>query len=170
MDTSGDEMAADPAPARVGTAGPARQARLGETVLLLRALFEVFGSEVGTGRPDLTLRQLTILLAVYLTAPPRTVRSLSASLGLGKPVITRALDSLSKQDLVIRRRDPADRRSVVILRTEAGRKFLADLGARLAGSGEMRLLLDVDDPLPAPHQDNSASREGETKAARHGSA
>ena len=55
--------------------------------------------------PDLSVRQITILLTVYLEAPPHTVRDLAAKLGVSKPVITRALDSMGKLDLVSRRRD-----------------------------------------------------------------
>ena len=44
------------------------------------------------GEPDFTLRQLSILLTVYLEQPPHTVRGLAKKLGVTKPVITRALD------------------------------------------------------------------------------
>ena len=60
--------------------------------------------------PDFTLRQLAILLTVYLEPPPHTVRGLAARLGVTKPVFTRALDSLGKVELLSRRRDEADRR------------------------------------------------------------
>ena len=40
--------------------------------------------------PDFTLRQLTILLTVYLEHPPHTVRGLARKLDVTKPDITRA--------------------------------------------------------------------------------
>ena len=57
---------------------------------------------------DLTLRQLAILLEIYLVPPPHTVRGLAARLGVTKPVITRALDSMGKLGLVSRKRDEYD--------------------------------------------------------------
>lgn len=77
---------------------------------------------------DLTLRQLSILLTIYLQPPPHTVRGLAASLGVSKPVITRALDTMGAAGLVDRERDPADRRNVVIKRTIAGALYLEALG------------------------------------------
>ena len=80
--------------------------------------------------PDLTQRQLAILLHVYLVPPPHTVRGLAARLGVTKPVITRALDSMGKLGLVSRKRDEFDKRNVVIQRTVAGAlavEHLADL-------------------------------------------
>lgn len=73
---------------------------------------------------DLTQRQMVILLTIYLEPPPHTVRGLAAKLGVTKPVITRALDAMGELDLVSRRRDPADRRNVIIQRTVRGSLFL----------------------------------------------
>jgi DNA-binding MarR family transcriptional regulator len=77
--------------------------------------------------PDLSTRQITLLLTVYLEAPPHTVRDLAAKLGVSKPVITRALDSLGKLDLLARRRDAADRRNVLVQRTVKGVLYLERL-------------------------------------------
>ncbi len=74
--------------------------------------------------PDLTTRQMTILLTVYLNAPPHTVRGLAAKLGVSKPVITRALDAMGQQDLLRRRRDEKDKRNVLIQRTVTGSLYL----------------------------------------------
>jgi DNA-binding MarR family transcriptional regulator len=78
--------------------------------------------------PDFTLRQLAILLTVYLEPPPHTVRGLAKKLGVTKPVITRALDSMGKHAIISRRRDEADRRNVVIQRTVKGALYLETLG------------------------------------------
>ncbi len=79
------------------------------------------------GGPDLSSRQLSILLTIYLEPPPHTVRGLAAKLNVTKPVITRALDSMGDMDLVSRRRDDADKRNVVIQRTATGALFLDKL-------------------------------------------
>jgi len=77
--------------------------------------------------PDLSARQVTILLTVYLEAPPHTVRDLARRLGVSKPVITRALDTMGKLGLVSRRRDEKDRRNVLIQRTVEGALFVERL-------------------------------------------
>ena len=56
---------------------------------------------------DLTLRQMAILLHIYLVPPPHTVRGLAAELNVTKPVITRALDTMGEMGLVDRVRDDA---------------------------------------------------------------
>ena len=77
--------------------------------------------------PDLTLRQLTILLTIYLEPPPHTVRGLSAKLNVTKPVITRALDSMGRLGFVKRKRDERDLRNVIIQRTVEGSLYLEKL-------------------------------------------
>lgn len=77
--------------------------------------------------PDLSVRQICILLTIYLEAPPHTVRDLARKLGVSKPVITRALDSMGKLELVTRRRDDQDRRNVLIQRTVKGALYLERL-------------------------------------------
>ncbi len=78
-------------------------------------------------QPDLTLRQMTILLTIYLEKPPHTVRGLAARLDVTKPVITRALDTMGILGLVSRRRDERDRRNVLVQRTVAGAVYLEKL-------------------------------------------
>jgi DNA-binding MarR family transcriptional regulator len=77
--------------------------------------------------PDLSMRQITLLLTVYLEAPPHTVRDLAKKLDVSKPVITRALDSLGKLELLQRRRDETDRRNVLVQRTVQGVLYLERL-------------------------------------------
>ena len=79
---------------------------------------------VRDGETDLTARQMTILLTIYLDPPPHTVRGLAKKLAVTKPVITRALDTMGKAGLVTRRRDDADKRNVIIQRTVEGSVFL----------------------------------------------
>jgi DNA-binding MarR family transcriptional regulator len=83
---------------------------------------------VKDGEQDLSARQTAILLTIYLETPPHTVRGLARKLGVTKPAITRALDTLGKMDLVSRRRDEVDRRNVVVQRTVKGALFVERLG------------------------------------------
>ena len=78
--------------------------------------------------PDLSARQMALLLTVYLTPPPHTVRGLAITLNVSKPAVTRALDRLSEYGLVRRKVDEADRRSVLIQRTVKGSVFLREFG------------------------------------------
>lgn len=81
--------------------------------------------------PDLSARQMALLLTVYLSPGPHTVRGLSADLNVSKPAVVRALDSLSREGFVRRKRDEADRRNVLIQRTVKGSVFLSDFGATI---------------------------------------
>ncbi|MGC2854891.1 MarR family transcriptional regulator [Novispirillum sp. DQ9] len=78
--------------------------------------------------PDLSARQMALLLTVYLTPPPHTVRGLAETLKVSKPAITRAVDRLSEYGLVKRKIDDTDRRSVLIQRTVKGSVFLREFG------------------------------------------
>ncbi len=81
---------------------------------------------VQSDHPDLTTRQMAILLTVYMTPPPHTVRGLSKSLNVKKPAITRALNKLNRLQLVRKKRDQEDSRSVLIQRTVAGSVYLSE--------------------------------------------
>lgn len=97
----------------------------------LKLLHDLSFAMVRDGEPDLSARQLTILLTIYLEPPPHTVRGLAAKLGVTKPVITRALDTMGRIGLLSRRRDDADRRNVVVQRTVKGALFVERLGDML---------------------------------------
>ena len=97
----------------------------GEALRLWHAVHMHF---VRDQEPDLSARQMALLLTIYLEAPPHTVRGLAGKLAVSKPVITRALDSMGKHDLVTRRRDEHDRRNVLVQRTVKGALFLERLG------------------------------------------
>jgi DNA-binding MarR family transcriptional regulator len=86
--------------------------------------------------PDLSARQLGVFLTCYLEGEAQTVRGLAAKLDVSKPAITRALDRLAEFDLVRRKTDPLDRRSVLVQRTMAGAGFLRDLKKILADAGK----------------------------------
>jgi DNA-binding MarR family transcriptional regulator len=84
--------------------------------------------------PDLSARQLAVMLTVYKTDPPHTVRGLAAALNVAKPAITRAVDRLSRLGFVRRRRDEADKRNVLIQRTMRGSVFLSEFGDIVAAA------------------------------------
>ena len=86
--------------------------------------------------PDLSARQMGVLLTCYLEDEAQTVRGLAAKLNVTKPAISRALDRLSEFDMVDRKTDPLDRRSVLVQRTAAGMAFLRDLKNILARAGK----------------------------------
>jgi DNA-binding MarR family transcriptional regulator len=47
---------------------------------------------VRSGYPDLTNRQMALMMLVYLTPGPHTVRGIAKGLGVSKPVVTRGLE------------------------------------------------------------------------------
>lgn len=96
-------------------------------VQALKLWHSVSLSMVRDDAPDLSLRQMSILLTIYLEAPPHTVRDLAKKLGVTKPVITRALDTMGKLELLSRRRDEKDRRNVLVQRTVKGALYLEHL-------------------------------------------
>ena len=88
----------------------------------------------------MSARQLGVFLTCYLDSEAQTVRGLAAKLNVSKPAITRALDRLSEFDLVRRKTDPLDRRSVLVQRTPAGTAYLKDIRSILrdASNGKAR--------------------------------
>lgn len=97
----------------------------------LRLWHDVTLDLVRDEEPDLSARQQAVLLTVYLEPPPHTVRGLADKLGVTKPAITRALDTMGRMGLLTRRRDPNDRRNVVVQRTLAGALAVERLGDRV---------------------------------------
>lgn len=86
--------------------------------------------------PDLSARQMALLLTVYLTPPPHTVRGLAGTLKISKPAVTRAIDRLGDLQFVRRKTDEADRRSVLIQRTVRGSVFLREYGEIIVAAGD----------------------------------
>jgi DNA-binding MarR family transcriptional regulator len=78
---------------------------------------------------------MALLLTVYLTPQPHTVRGLAEILNVSKPAITRALDRLGLLGLARRKRDETDRRSVLVQRTVKGSVFLSEFSDIMLGAG-----------------------------------
>ena len=90
---------------------------------------------VRSGEPDLTNRQMALLMLVYLDTGPHTVRGLARALNVSKPVVTRALNRLGALGYLRRQRDDADKRNIFVARTPKGADFLAEFGQFLSGDG-----------------------------------
>ena len=89
-------------------------------------------ASVRSDQTDLSVRQLTVFLRVYLEpGTEHTIRGLAADLNISKPAITRALDRLEECDLAKRETDPKDRRSVIVKKTPAGTSHLGTLNGYL---------------------------------------
>lgn len=82
---------------------------------------------IATNGPDLTARQTALLLTVYLEKSLHTVRSLSLDLGINKPAIVRAIDSLEALGLIQRIKDENDRRNIFVELTKNGEQKLKNM-------------------------------------------
>lgn len=78
---------------------------------------------------DLTARQLTTLLTIYLQDQVYSVSMLAKMLNISRPGVTRILDRLVEAGLVSRAEDAADRRRVLVYRTSEGHRYVEDLDA-----------------------------------------
>lgn len=93
-----------------------------------RAVIEDLVKDDGT--PDLSLRQLAVLL--FLRDEPKancTIRGMADHLCVPKPAVTRAATRLQDLNFVMRQVDMADRRSVFVRLTVRGRAFAHALPA-----------------------------------------
>lgn len=106
--------------------------------------------------PDLSARQLGVFLTCYLQEGAHTVRGLAADLNVSKPAITRALDRLAEFDLIRRKIDPLDRRSVLVQRTATGQAFMRDLRSILRSAAQAK---------PEPAVTNGRNRHAEMRPA-----
>ena len=71
---------------------------------------------------------MALLLISYITPGPHTGRGLAQQLGVSKPVITRALNTLGSLGYLRRERDDNDRRNIFVAKTEKGAAFLDAFG------------------------------------------
>ncbi|WP_370172344.1 MarR family winged helix-turn-helix transcriptional regulator [Sphingobium abikonense] len=100
----------------------------------LRQWMSTLVDYVRSGKPDLTNRQMALMMTVYISSGPHTVRGLAETLHVSKPVITRALNKLSALGYLRRERDVADRRNIFITRTSKGAEFLDAFNLFIAGT------------------------------------
>ena len=115
---------------------PVHNKLLGKRMALMQILTswrDVMTDAVRADGPDLSMRQWSILLTVYTTPGPHTVRGLARALNVPKPAISRALDALSILGFVRRVRDDSDKRIVLVQKTADGSIYL-DQFARIVES------------------------------------
>ncbi|MGE0415250.1 MAG: MarR family transcriptional regulator [Acetobacteraceae bacterium] len=106
--------------------------------------------------PDLSARQFGVFLICYLETEAQTVRGLAAALGVSKPAVSRALDRLAEFDLIRRKTDPLDRRSILVQRTPAGSSFLRELRGILKDAAAA----SAAEANPAPARSRAGRGEG----------
>ena len=94
----------------------------------LKSWMDTLVDYVRSGQPDLTNRQMALLLIVYLKQGPHTVRGLARLLNVSKPVITRALNRLGALGYLRRQRDDSDKRNIFVAPTTEGADFLEEFG------------------------------------------
>ncbi|MBM3584423.1 MAG: MarR family transcriptional regulator [Alphaproteobacteria bacterium] len=82
--------------------------------------------------PDLSARQLAVLLQVYTQPPPHTVVALATAFDVPHQAISRAVAALERQGLVTRARDENDRRVVHVQTTVKGAVYLRDFADLIA--------------------------------------
>jgi DNA-binding MarR family transcriptional regulator len=80
---------------------------------------------------NITVRQIAVLARAVERPGETTVASLSASLEVSKPVVTRALDRLRDLNLAHRRISTADRRVVLVDPTPFGVRLIAEAARAL---------------------------------------
>jgi DNA-binding MarR family transcriptional regulator len=91
---------------------------------------------VRSGEPDLTNRQMALLMVVYLRPGPHTVRGLARCLNVSKPVVTRALNRLGALGYLRRQRDDSDKRNIFVAPTSEGAEFLEEFGHFIGDEAE----------------------------------
>ena len=112
--------------------------------------------------PDLSARQMALMLSVYLADGPHTVRGLAQALHISKPAVSRALDRLGELGYVRRERDDLDRRNVLVQRTSTGGAFLTAFSGLIdAAKAHVtalpeRMIEFVAEPAPLAQEDVAA--------------
>lgn len=122
--------------------------------------------------PDLSARQMALMLSVYLGDGPHTVRGLAQALRISKPAVSRALDRLGELGYVRRQRDEMDRRNVLVQQTSNGAQFLTAFGrlidearAHVATLPARMITFAVESIAPAPAGAYDTGREWAVEAA-----
>ena len=113
-----------------------------------RVIFEIVSHKENDS--DLSSRQMAVLLKVYMSDPPHTVKQLATEMNVSKSAISKALDKLSVLDLVKRQTDENDRRIITLSRTLKGARFVTKLGDIITEKAEELL-------SPAPEEEETGT-------------
>jgi DNA-binding MarR family transcriptional regulator len=103
------------------------------------SLYELLASFVRHTPRDMSLTSLSAL-ATLDRIGPRRITDLAASEGVAQPSVTAMVTTLERAGLVERRRDPADKRVVMVAITEAGSAYVR--ARRQAGAHAFSEALD----------------------------
>jgi DNA-binding MarR family transcriptional regulator len=114
--------------------------RLHSAALHLLRRLRAEDDELGISPPRLSA------LSVVVFGGPLTIGALAEAEGVKPPTMTRLVDGLEREGLVIRESDPADRRAVRVRATQDGRRVLIEArGRRVAAlAAGLRQLPDRD--------------------------
>lgn len=99
---------------------------------LLDLFCRSFISFVNEYEADLSLRQMLIFMICYLEHDEQTIRGLASALNMGRHSLSRSLDRLERLELVCRRVDAADQRSVLVHRHRKGWDMFEQLNVFIA--------------------------------------
>lgn len=110
--------------------GPPIGLQLANTAKTVSRAFNDALAEAGGSVP------LWLILTALRGEPWRTQLDLARSIGIEGPTLTRHLDGMEAAGLVVRRRDPKDRRAVQVELTDAGKKLHSRLRKNVIGFNE----------------------------------
>jgi DNA-binding MarR family transcriptional regulator len=96
------------------------------------ALMKRFAAEDIWG--DVSMREYDVLYTLSKCPEPLRISELNRHVLLSQPALSRLVDRLAERGLVARHADPADRRSVRLALTPAGRALQRQVGRRHARS------------------------------------
>ena len=89
--------------------------------------------------PDLSARQLAVLLICCLDGTPDMVSELRDKLNIPKAAIARTTNRLVQLGLLARENDARDRRRVLLSATVSGHAFVRELGTKMKAAAEHEL-------------------------------
>ena len=89
--------------------------------------------------------RMEALSTIERSTEPSAQIAIAKRIGIEGPTLTRMLDTLEAEGLVIRRADPNDRRTKLIELTDDGRKALADI-MNVAHAFRASVVKDLSDP------------------------
>ncbi|RKN47670.1 MarR family winged helix-turn-helix transcriptional regulator [Micromonospora endolithica] len=107
---------------------------------LSRTLVGITARTLGSLDAEVTLSQYRTLVILASRAPLRTV-DLATSLGVHPSTATRTCDRLVRRNLVLRRRQPDDRRVAWLILTDGGKTLVGEVMRRR--TAEIRRLLEL---------------------------
>jgi DNA-binding MarR family transcriptional regulator len=78
---------------------------------------------------EMTVREVA-MLGIIAANPGHSVKEVAATLGIGKPIVTRGTQKMEQHGLLSRGADTTDGRKRVLVVSDAGKELLRQLEAR----------------------------------------